>query len=654
MRCRARPASHRAERAIARHRPVLPDRSGRRRFDRRHGGDARLGHQCRALRHDEGQCSFVGRGHRRRLHRAHGRAGRKNPRPATISRGFSSVPKARLASSPKSPCGCMAFPKRFRPAIARSRTFAPPAMRPSPRSSRACRSRASNCSTHCRSEAATIIRSFRFPRRRCCFVEFHGTSASVAEQSQRFGEIAAEFGGGPFVWATRPEERTRLWQARHDVYWASLTLRPGARPFATDVCVPISRLADCVEETQRDIAEAGLVAPIVGHVGDGNFHVSPLVDMDDPADIARAEAFSSRLVRRALAMDGTCTGEHGVGQKKIQYVEEEYSAATLDLMRRIKQAFDPGQSAQPGQNLATIGSVRRARTGGFRCAIRAPSLSRHELGYCPACQSGLNHGLTVNLAHRPHCSSLVLLISALTAALIGPYFVDWSKQRAAVEAQLSQVLSERVAVKGAIDLKLLPSPYITLSQVEIADPKTGGVLFSCDEMELALGLTSLVRGANFDLRRPLSTIQRSISHRGADGGIVLPKLDLAKRSELDRSRQCRRSRRPCENMRADGRRRTQASTALILTRKPDSLLGPFKGSGRGAGFGRRESSRSISRPAPSKAPICDSRRRSTPAAGAPRSEFDGALALAGATSTSGVAAVGYSGAATFSGLINGV
>jgi D-lactate dehydrogenase (cytochrome) len=183
------------------------------------------------------------------------------------------------------------------------------------------------------------------------FVEFHGTSASVAEQSQRFGEIASEFGGGPFAWATSPEERTRLWQARHDVYWASLTLRPGARPFATDVCVPISRLADCVEETQRDVAQVGLVAPIVGHVGDGNFHVSPLVDMDDPSDVRTAEAFSSRLVRRALAMDGTCTGEHGVGQKKIQYVEEEYSATTLDLMRRVKQAFDPDNLFNPGKVL---------------------------------------------------------------------------------------------------------------------------------------------------------------------------------------------------------------------------------------------------------------------------------------------------------------
>jgi D-lactate dehydrogenase (cytochrome) len=183
------------------------------------------------------------------------------------------------------------------------------------------------------------------------FVEFHGTSAGVAEQSQRFGEIAREFGGGPFAWATTSEQRTRFWQARHDVYWASMTLRPGARPFATDVCVPISRLADCVEETQLDVAQAGLVAPIVGHVGDGNFHVSPLVDMGDPSDIERAEAFSSRLVRRALAMDGTCTGEHGVGQKKIQYVEEEYSATAVDLMRRVKQAFDPDNLLNPGKVL---------------------------------------------------------------------------------------------------------------------------------------------------------------------------------------------------------------------------------------------------------------------------------------------------------------
>jgi D-lactate dehydrogenase (cytochrome) len=196
------------------------------------------------------------------------------------------------------------------------------------------------------------------PEQPMLFLEFHGTSAGVAEQSERFGEIAAEFGSGPFAWATHPEERSRLWQARHDAYWAALTLRPGARPFATDVCVPISRLADCVEETQRDIAETGLTAPIVGHVGDGNFHVSPLVDMDDPGDIARAEAFSSRLVRRALAMEGTCTGEHGVGQKKIQYLEEEFTPSTLDLMRRVKRAFDPDNLLNPGKILRPNGNYR--------------------------------------------------------------------------------------------------------------------------------------------------------------------------------------------------------------------------------------------------------------------------------------------------------
>ena len=181
------------------------------------------------------------------------------------------------------------------------------------------------------------------------FLEFHGTEGSVAEQSERFGEIAAEFGGGEFVWTVKPEERTKLWQARHDAYWASLLLRPGARPISTDVCVPISRLADCVEETQKDIEATGLIAPIVGHVGDGNFHLGILVDMAEPAEIERAEAFLERLVRRALAMEGTCTGEHGVGQKKMPYLEEEHSAATLDVMRLIKRSLDPLNIMNPGK-----------------------------------------------------------------------------------------------------------------------------------------------------------------------------------------------------------------------------------------------------------------------------------------------------------------
>ena len=181
------------------------------------------------------------------------------------------------------------------------------------------------------------------------FLEFHGTEASVAEQSQRFGEIATEYGGGPFEWATKAEDRTRLWQARHDVYWASIALRPGAKGVATDVCVPISRLADCVEETRKEIDELGLLSPIAGHVGDGNFHCMPLVDMDDPDEIARAELFIERLVERALAMGGTCTGEHGVGQKKMKYLEAEHGPEALALMRALKRTIDPKNIMNPGK-----------------------------------------------------------------------------------------------------------------------------------------------------------------------------------------------------------------------------------------------------------------------------------------------------------------
>jgi D-lactate dehydrogenase (cytochrome) len=187
------------------------------------------------------------------------------------------------------------------------------------------------------------------PERPMLLVEFHGTEQSVAEQASRFGDIAAEHGGGVFTSATKPEERNKLWQARHDGYWAQMTLRPGARPFATDACVPISRLADCVEETLADIAASGLVAPILGHVGDGNFHVSPLIDMENPAEIDAADAFSARLAHRAIAMGGTCTGEHGIGQKKRAYMEEEHGPVALDLMRRVKASFDPRNLFNPGK-----------------------------------------------------------------------------------------------------------------------------------------------------------------------------------------------------------------------------------------------------------------------------------------------------------------
>jgi len=184
------------------------------------------------------------------------------------------------------------------------------------------------------------------------FLEFHGTEAGVAEQSERFGEIAKEFGGGPFEWTTKPEDRTKLWEARHNAAFSTFTLRPGASMIPTDVCVPISRLAECVAETQRDIAANNLIAPIVGHVGDGNFHLTLLVDMRSPDEIKVAEAFNERLVERALAMDGTCTGEHGVGQGKMKYLLSEHGAPALEAMRAIKQALDPLNIMNPGKIVA--------------------------------------------------------------------------------------------------------------------------------------------------------------------------------------------------------------------------------------------------------------------------------------------------------------
>jgi D-lactate dehydrogenase (cytochrome) len=198
-------------------------------------------------------------------------------------------------------------------------------------------------------KASNAYSKLTLPETPMLFVEFHGSPASVAEQSERFGEIAVEFGGGPFEWATRAEDRTRLWQARHDGFWAGCALRPGAKAMSTDVCVPISRLAECVTETQRDIAETRLVAPILGHVGDGNFHLTLMVDLADTDEVARAKGLAGRLVERALAMEGTCTGEHGVGEGKIKYLLAEHGAVTLGAMRAIKQALDPQGIMNPGK-----------------------------------------------------------------------------------------------------------------------------------------------------------------------------------------------------------------------------------------------------------------------------------------------------------------
>lgn len=198
-------------------------------------------------------------------------------------------------------------------------------------------------------KACNLYSKLSLPETPMLFVEFHGTAAGVQEQAERFGEIAADMGGGPFEWATKTEDRTRLWQARHDAYWAAMSLKPGLKGVSTDVCVPISRLSECIEETQADIAASGLLAPIVGHVGDGNFHVLPLVDMDNPEEIKRVKHFVERLVERALAMEGTCTGEHGVGQGKMKYLEREHGHEALSLMRSLKLAIDPQNIMNPGK-----------------------------------------------------------------------------------------------------------------------------------------------------------------------------------------------------------------------------------------------------------------------------------------------------------------
>ena len=180
------------------------------------------------------------------------------------------------------------------------------------------------------------------------FFEFHGTSAGVAEQIETVRAISDDFGGRDFDWASRPEDRNKLWQARHDAHYANMQLRPGAKAWPTDVCVPISRLADCIDETRRDIDESGLLAPIVGHVGDGNFHVDMVLDPDNADEVSRAVELNERLVARALEMEGTCTGEHGVGYGKIDKLAAEHGDA-LDVMRGLKQTIDPLNLMNPGK-----------------------------------------------------------------------------------------------------------------------------------------------------------------------------------------------------------------------------------------------------------------------------------------------------------------
>jgi D-lactate dehydrogenase (cytochrome) len=186
------------------------------------------------------------------------------------------------------------------------------------------------------------------------FLEFGGSQAQIDEQAAVVREIAASHDGGAFQWASGQEERSRLWTPRHQAYFASLQLRAGSRSMTTDACVPLSALASCVEETLEDIRAHGLLAPVFGHVGDGNFHCLVLVDPDAPNEVEAAEAFSHRLVQRALAHGGTSTGEHGVGLHKMQYLTLEHGAHAVALMRSIKQALDPHNIFNPGKVVSFV------------------------------------------------------------------------------------------------------------------------------------------------------------------------------------------------------------------------------------------------------------------------------------------------------------
>ncbi|MCW9042912.1 MAG: FAD-binding protein [Pseudopelagicola sp.] len=199
-------------------------------------------------------------------------------------------------------------------------------------------------------KAVNAYSKLSLPEAPLLLLEFHGSESSVAEQAELFGGIAEEFGGSGFEWTSSAEERNKLWQARHDAYWAGVALRPGAKGISTDVCVPISRLAECVSAAQARLDELGFIAPIVGHVGDGNFHCLPLVDVDNPEEVAKADAFVGWLNDLAISMGGTCTGEHGIGQGKRPYLVKELGGA-VDMMVAIKRAIDPDNIMNPGKIL---------------------------------------------------------------------------------------------------------------------------------------------------------------------------------------------------------------------------------------------------------------------------------------------------------------
>jgi len=189
-----------------------------------------------------------------------------------------------------------------------------------------------------------------FEARPTLFFEFHGSPSGVQEQAEALQAITGEFRGSAYQWASQPEDRSRLWKARHAAFYAALALKPGTVGFATDACVPISRLADCILETRADIEETGLTAPIVGHVGDGNFHLIVLFDPNDRDERQRADALAHRVSLRAIRMGGTCTGEHGIGWHKLDVLAQEHGEA-VDLMRAVKRALDPLNIMNPGKTV---------------------------------------------------------------------------------------------------------------------------------------------------------------------------------------------------------------------------------------------------------------------------------------------------------------
>lgn len=191
-----------------------------------------------------------------------------------------------------------------------------------------------------------------YPEKDTLFLEFHGTEQSVAEQANTVAEIASEEGGSGFHWVTKEEERNQMWEARHKTYYAALALKPGCKGWSTDVCVPISALAECIAETKKDLEGTFFKAPVIGHVGDGNFHVLWMMEPGNQAHIDEAVRLNGRLVERALALGGTCTGEHGIGVGKLPYLRAEHGDEAVNIMQLIKQVIDPLNIMNPGKTVA--------------------------------------------------------------------------------------------------------------------------------------------------------------------------------------------------------------------------------------------------------------------------------------------------------------